>query len=430
MNPQIRQEISLLRELISQYNDFGIVVGTHQNLDTYASALALFAALKQANKQVQVVSKKEPTVEVSSLFGIDKVKPRFTTSNTSKLIISLPYIKGEVEKVLFNEYPNPQNPTRINFHLTAAEGRNITPFDKDDVELIWEGGTPSVIIAVGVGSMDEFLGFVDTNSAKIVNIDNYQGNTRFGDVVLVDEMFSSLSEISGKILKDLSLPADVDVFQNILDGVLFATKNFTKPNTSPLAFEAVSTAMYNGAKRKNEVSVIRDDRVRQVREERSRRDSRQSESKVREDDFPAIHMLGRNDDRQNPRDERRNEERKQNQPQRQFGNGRDDRQTRNEQKSQRQFGQNSNDIDELIRKINEENAKRERDQRREERQVSRQDDRYQAQRVQNDQVVDDESRSFQNDQEPEEKPYTPPDPSEVPDDWLTPKVFKSSKRNN
>lgn len=429
MNPQIGQEISLLRELIGQYNDLGIVIGTHQNLDTYAAALALHASLKQANKQVQIISKKEPTVEVSNLVGIDKVKPRFTASNTSKLVISLPYIKGEVEKVLFTEYPNPQNPNRINFHLTAAEGRNITPFDKNDVDLIWEGGTPSVIIAVGVGSIDELSGFIDANSAKIVNIDNYQGNTRFGDVVLVDEMFSSLSEISGKIIKDLSLPSDVDASQNVLDGVLFATKNFTKPNTSPFAFEAVSTAMYNGAKRQSgQGNVVREERARQPREERPRRDMRQNEPRVREDDFPAVHMRGRNDDQQSTRDERQNEPRKQNQPQRQFGHDRNDRPLRNDQRPQKQFGQNPNDIEELMRKINEENAKRDQGQKREERQAGRQDDRYQGQRVQDAQLVDE--RSFQNDQEPEERPYTPPDPSEVPDDWLTPKVFKSSKRNN
>ena len=33
-------------------------------------------------------------------------------------------------------------------------------------------------------------------------------------------------------------------------------------------------------------------------------------------------------------------------------------------------------------------------------------------------------------QTPEESGYNPPNPDEIPDDWLMPKVFKSSKNNN
>ncbi len=446
MNPNITQEINLLRELLNSQGDLGIVIGSHQNLDTYAAGLSLYASLKASGKKVQIISKKAPTVEVSNLVGIDKVRDSFVSGNNSKLVISLPYIKGEVEKVLFTEFPNPQNPTNINFHLTAAEGKSITPFSLSDVKLLWEGGAPGAVITIGVSYIDELAGIADDPQIKIVNIDNFSGSSRFGDVVLVDESFSSLSEVSAKIIKDLALPVDIDSAQNVLDGVLFATRNFTKPNTSPLAFEAASTAMYNGARRNDEKVDVRQEQRQNPRPQRyqdrqdDQRGTVQQKQRVGDTDFPAMHMQGsrnQGDDRRQRNQQRGQEERgrrPQNQPQtRQF----QDR----SQRPQQAFGQNPKDIEELMRKINEENMKK---------QQPRRDDRQQPVRVQEDvredefeekqneftnpqiqdaQIVDDR-RQVQDDFEPEQAPYTPPDPSEVPDDWLTPKVFKSSKRNN
>lgn len=446
MNPNIVQEINLLRELLGRQGDLGIVIGSHQNLDTYAAGLSLYASLKAAGKKVQIISKKSPTVEVSNLVGIDKVRENFVSGNNSKLVISLPYIKGEVEKVLFTEFPNPQNPTNINFHLTAAEGKSITPFSLSDVKLIWEGGAPGAIITIGVSYIDELAGIADDPQIKIVNIDNFSGNSRFGDVVLVDESFSSLSEVSAKIIKDLALPVDIDSAQNVLDGVLFATRNFTKPNTSPLAFEAASTAMYNGAQRSDEKADTRVQEQRQnPRPQRfqerqdDQREASQQKPRVSDTDFPAMHMQGsRNQgDERRQRNQQRGQEERSRRPQNQS-------QTRQfqdrSQRPQQAFGQNPQDIEELMRRINEENAKRNigkrQDQPRQERNQSqnRSEDRRESfsnPRVQDAEVVEDQAQNrIPEDVKMPEENYSPPEPSEVPDDWLMPKVFKSSKNNN
>ncbi len=472
MNPSIAQEIGLLKEFLGQQNDLGIVIGSHQNLDTYAAALSLYLTLTQAGKKIQIVSKKSPTVEVSGLVGIDKVKEGFVAGNNSKLVISLPYIKGEVEKVLFTEHPDPQNPTNINFHLTAAPGKSITPFDLKDVRLIWDGGAPAALIAVGVGTIDEISQITDTSSVKIVNIDNFSGNSRFGDVVIVDESFSSLSEIVGKIIKDLALPAEVDSAQNILDGVLFATRNFTKPNTSPLAFEAASAAMYVGAQRKGEVAQpqggMQQDRRQQ---DRPAHNQNRQQSRVADNDFPAMHMQNRN---QQPRhNSGQRPQPQQQRPQQQFNQNRPTQQPQQQQpqqqRPQQQFGQNSRDIEELLRKINDENARRSgggqqfnQNRQTQNRPVNNQiqeqvnnqmpminqqpvqepmqfEDQYQEPQIQDAQVVNEPtmninepmmSAPLRDDQMPEEGQYNTPSPSEVPDDWLMPKVFKSSKNNN
>ena len=413
----------MLRDFLDREQEIGIVIGNHQNLDTYAAALSLYLSLIQAGKKVQIVSKKSPTVEVSSLVGIDRVKEGFV-GNTSKLVVALPYIKGEVEKVLFTEAPD-----TINFHLTAAEGRSITPFDLKDVKLMWEGGAPAAIITIGVGTVDELNGVVDTNAAKIVNIDSFSGNSRFGEVVLVDESFSSLSEVVGKIIKDLNLPTDLDIAQNVMDGVLFATRNFTKPNTSPLAFEAVSNSMYQGAQRKVEERreqapapmqnsnrqqqpQMQERQGRDQMQDRNRDHNRQGQNnrpqRVSENDFPAMHMqnrpaqnLGQN-----------NDNRRMNSPMRNPQN--------NPQRPSQQFGQNRN-MNDIRNKIMEE--------------AQRSQAPFQApiEEVKDAQIIDEQPQMSQqvNDMVmPEEQNYNAQPQDDIPDDWLMPKVFKSSKNNN
>lgn len=416
---------------MDQQNELGIVIGSHQNLDTVASALALYLTLTQAGKKVQIISKKSPTVEVSNLVGVDRIKENFAGSS-GKLVVALPYIKGEVEKVLFTEAPN-----TINFHLTAAPNKSITPFELSDVKLMWEGGAPDALITMGVGSVDELTGIADSSNVKIVNIDNYPGNTRFGDVVVVDETFSSLSEIIGKIVKDLQLPMDIDIAQNILDGVLYATRNFTKQNTSPLAFEAASTAMYHGAQRKAEEAIQQQPRRDQSfsenrqnnspRQDRQNRDQRQqpqqtqqNRNRVSQTDFPAMHMQPRGGQQgQAPMRGLINENRRQNNP------------TRNmppmQSRGQQQFGQGINQNDNRNKPFEENQGTGS--------QFNRYDD------VQEAAIVEDNRRDaspanqtpiapIEDIQEPEVQTYQPPVPEEVPDDWLMPKVFKSSKNNN
>src|SRR3989344_6100774 len=117
MNPQFQQDLTLFSDFLETEQEMGIVMGGHQTFDTVAAALSLFLSLSQAGKKIQIVSVKEPLVEFSNLVGVNKITKNFS-GNTTKLVVSLPYVKGEVEKVLFTEAQN-----TINFHLTAASDR-------------------------------------------------------------------------------------------------------------------------------------------------------------------------------------------------------------------------------------------------------------------------------------------------------------------
>lgn len=226
-----------------QDNTIGILLGERMNLDTAGAALGFYLSLVEAGKNPQIISQKEPVVEIANLVGIDKIKKNFSGSS-NRVVVSLPYNRGEIGKVSYKEENN-----RINFYLTASDGMSITPYETNDINLIWDGSMPNVIIAIGVNGARQLADYLgkNENNVKVINIDTSED--AFGDISIVSSSFSSVSEITAKIIKELRLPINIDIAQNLLDGILYGTKNFTKPNTSPYAFELAGVLMQIGAVR-------------------------------------------------------------------------------------------------------------------------------------------------------------------------------------
>ncbi len=233
-------------KLLSAATSIGVVVDQSHTLDMMAAGLSLFLSLQSAGKNVQIISKKEPTVEISNLVGINKVKSQFE-GKAKTLTIALPYKEGEIEKVSYNIEGE-----KLNINLFAMPDASIS-FAESDVQYIRKGSAPDLIIAVGVPRLEFLQNIVQINEdTKIVTIGTKQFNNPYGDIMYVNSNFSSFSEIVCEMLKSVSLPMDVDVAQNLLDGISFATKNFSIPQTSVFAFDAAAVLMSQGARRKVE----------------------------------------------------------------------------------------------------------------------------------------------------------------------------------
>jgi len=262
----------------------GIVIGERQNLDTVASALSLYLSLRASGKEVQIISKRNITVELSSLFGAGKIEKSFS-GRTKTLTISVPYREGEIEKVSYNIETD-----RLNVNLFAEE--NGISFRESDIQYIRKGSSPEVIFMFGVASLSELEGITDISvgAVKIINIDNARQNTLFGDIVLVDSVFSSVSEIVSEVIAELGLILDVDIAQNLLDGITFATRNFTNPQTSAYAFESAGFLLMNGAQRKNQG---------QSQVPRRSFDQRRQQAPQGARNFPAAELLSNSRSQQN-----------------------------------------------------------------------------------------------------------------------------------
>lgn len=238
----ISQSKSAIQTLLSGATTIGIIVSEHQTVDVLAAALSLHLAFQDSGKTSQIISKKEPIVEHSFLVGIDQLTKSFT-GTTKTLTVSFPYHDGDIEKVSYNIEGD-----RLNVNLFAEE-QGIT-FTEKDIQYIHEGSAPQVIFTIGVTSLDELAGITDPSS-KIINIDNNLNNSLFGTVPVVNASFSSLSEIVAKLAVELGLQVEFDVAQNLLDGIAFATQDFSSPKTSPVAFEMIGVLMQKGAIRKS-----------------------------------------------------------------------------------------------------------------------------------------------------------------------------------
>lgn len=248
MQSIILQEKSGLVNFFANAQSIGIVVGVSGSaVDSQASALSFSLSLKNSGKSTQIVSLIDPTVEVSHLVGIDQVGKEFS-GNAKVFTISVPYREGEIDKVSYNIEKD-----RLNVNLFAQT--HGVSFSEKDIEYIRKGDSPSSIICIGVDSKNELSQIAELkDGVKILQIDTF-ANERFGDIAIIDSSYSSLSEIVTEILYELALPMDLDISQNLLDGIVSATNNFTIPQTSMFAFQSAGLLMQQGAVRRG-VSTV------------------------------------------------------------------------------------------------------------------------------------------------------------------------------
>ncbi|MBU4015899.1 hypothetical protein KKF69_00285, partial [Patescibacteria group bacterium] len=242
--------VQKIKDAISNNDNIAIIVGKNPSIDEMAAALSLYLLLKE-NKKVTIVCPTQPIVELSNLVGIDKVATRLE-GGEGDLVVSFPYVEGEVEKVSYTLESGFLN------IIVKASNQGLT-FDEKDVKYSKGGATFSLLFVIGTPRLSDLGELINSDkllNTKIINIDNKQENEGYGDIVAVSPDFSSVSEQVADLALSLGFRMDRDIAQNLLDGINYATQNFQSPSTSPLAFEIASLLMRNGAKRESAPAPI------------------------------------------------------------------------------------------------------------------------------------------------------------------------------
>lgn len=236
--------VNKVRDLLETSENIGIAVGRDPGIDEMAGALSLYLALIQEGKKVTIASPENPIVKVSSLVGIDKVKKGFD-ADQGDLTVTFPYKEGEIEKISYTLEDGKLN-------ILVKAGSQGLSFDENNIEYKRSSGAPKLVFVVGTRRLSD-LGRVFSPEAlkhsTVVNIDYRQDNQGFGDISLVNENMSSVSEIVTSLLSSLGLKIDMDIASNLMSGIIAGTENFQSPNTSSLAFEMAAQLMKNGAVR-------------------------------------------------------------------------------------------------------------------------------------------------------------------------------------
>ena len=242
MDSQMNQQI---REQIAKTSQIGIVVGKNPSLDHMAAALSLYLSLTHLGKQAAIASPTDPIVEISNLVGIDKVK-KTLGSSTGDLIVSFPYREGEIEKVSYNLTDGLLN-------IVVKAGEKGLNFQEKDIMFKRSAKGFQTLFFIGISKLADVESIITPDQMKesaVINIDTNMDNEKYGNIVAVSPTASSLSEQIADLLTLID-PAilDVDIAQNLLSGISFATNDFQDSKTSAIAFEMAGILMRKGASR-------------------------------------------------------------------------------------------------------------------------------------------------------------------------------------
>lgn len=243
-------QLAGLKNDLPNRNSILIALPSQTSVDQLASGLALYLALKQSGKRVDIVSENPVTVSQSNLYGVGEVLNTFPSLAHGDLILTLENVvmpDGTVPALeKLDWYPEGSNLNLV-FHVVAGQR-----FEPRNITTKYSAGTHDLIIAVGADSLAALGNIYQSNltqfqNTQIVNIDNSATNTSYGQTNVVDPSSSSVSEMMVDVIKGLNLPFDSDIASNILVGIYYATANLTV-KVSPETFVAVGSAMQVGGK--------------------------------------------------------------------------------------------------------------------------------------------------------------------------------------
>lgn len=256
-----------IKDSLASSKQIAIAVGNTLTIDEMAAALALRLALSEKmQKNVTIASAVEPTVELSSLVGINHVRSNLGGAS-GDLVVSFPYKTGEIEKVSYTLEDGFLN-------IVVKAGTNGLTFSEKDIRYNKGTSAPHLLFVIGSSRLSDLGSLFDPEHLKdttVINIDNKSENQGYGDYVLVSPLSSSVSELVADFILSLGVDVDIDMAQNLLDGIIHATENFQHPKTSHLAFEIASVLMKKGAaraKRQQEKPQTRPDLSSLLRQDR------------------------------------------------------------------------------------------------------------------------------------------------------------------
>jgi len=237
----MQDQLNTLKSKLAGVNSLLITFPNNPSQDSVAAALSLYLSLKQSGKNVHIVSSTLPIVRDSHLVGLDKIKTEVGGNN---LVITLNVPEDRVDKVTSNTEGG-----HLNLIINPREG-SAAITDKD-VIFSYSGGVADLLIIVGAADLKDIGALAEKENelfskSPIANISNQVGS--FGSINITDPS-SSNSELVTALLKELALPMDIDIANNLMRGIEAATEGLSSPNMTADTFEALAVLYRTGARR-------------------------------------------------------------------------------------------------------------------------------------------------------------------------------------
>ncbi|MBP9702067.1 hypothetical protein KBD69_00120 [Candidatus Woesebacteria bacterium] len=237
----MQDQLNALKAKIQEVNSVLITFAANPNQDSIAAALAFYLSLKTSGKKVAVVASNPVTVRDSHLVGLDKVS---TDLGGNNLVITLNVPEDRVDKVTSNTEGG-----HLNLIINPREGAE--PVTEKDIVFGYSGAVADLIIVIGAADLKDVGSLAEKeielfSKSTIANVSNQVSS--FGAINIADPS-SSNSELVTALLKELALPMDVDIANNLMIGIEAGTDNLGSPNMTADTFEALAVLYRTGARR-------------------------------------------------------------------------------------------------------------------------------------------------------------------------------------
>ena len=237
MNDQLQE----LKTKLGTAQSVLLTIPTNPSQDVVASALAMYLSLKQSGKAVSVVASSSPVVRDSHLVGLDKIT---TDVGGANLVITLDVPENYVDKVTSNTEGG-----HLNLIINPAKG--VPPLTQENVKFGYSGAAADLVIVLGAADLKDVGALAEKENElfakeRLTNISNQVGS--FGAINITDPS-SSNSELVTALLKELALPMDIDIANNLMQGIEDATGGLSSPNMTADTFEALAILYRSGARR-------------------------------------------------------------------------------------------------------------------------------------------------------------------------------------
>ena len=249
MNDQLQD----IKNRLAAAQSILVTIPQNPTQDVVAASLALYLSIKQSGKNVGVVASSAPVVRDSHLVGLDKIT---TDVGGENLVITLDVPENAIDKVTSNTEGG-----HLNLIINPAKG--VAPITAQNVKFGYSGAAADLVIVMGAADLKDVGALAEKENElfaqdRLVNLSNQVGS--FGAVNLTDPS-SSNSELVTALLKELSLPLDVDIANNLMQGIESATDGLSSPNMTADTFEALAILYRAGARRTPPSPVLKEAQI-------------------------------------------------------------------------------------------------------------------------------------------------------------------------
>ncbi len=234
--------IKQISQAVNKSQSILVAVSKSRAFDGLASGLALFLCLKKLGKNVSICGPSPKVSEAKVLYAVDKIGD---VAGKKNLVVIIDNAIEKVDKVTHFLQNN-----RLKLVVHSLPGS--AEISQKDISFEKEAVASQLIISIGYQTLDELEKDITheqniSPETVIISISKDKARQKFAQLEVADDQSTSLSELTAKLIMDISLPMDTDCAYNLYTGIAHATEMFSLALCRDSTFEIAKNLIKLGA---------------------------------------------------------------------------------------------------------------------------------------------------------------------------------------